>query len=244
MKINKLTIGSWITLSHPAIVEIMSKSGYDWLCIDMEHSCISKNEMTNLIRVIEANKCFAFVRVAKNDEVEIKKALDAGAHGIVVPQINSRKDALKLIEYAHYPPKGKRGVGLSRAQNYGRDLDQYMKKVNKDLKIIAIIESKEAIENLDEILDVELISGSMIGPYDLSASHGCIGQLKNKKVTNSIEKYEKIAKKYDKPFGFHAVNESRINVKVKIKKGYRFLAIGYDAHFLMKESDRRVQELK
>ncbi len=244
MDINKLTFGSWITLGHPAIAEIMSKSGYDWLCIDMEHSSITLNEMTTLIRSIEANDCFAFVRVAKNDEIEIKKALDAGAHGIIVPQINTREDALKLIEFAHYPPRGKRGVGLSRAQSYGKNLDGYMKKINKNLKIIAIIESKEAIRNLDDILDTDLINGSMIGPYDLSASHGCIGKLNDKNVIKSINRYEKIAKKYNKPLGFHAVNVNKKEAKNKIKKGYKFLAIGYDALFLMNESDKKIDELK
>ena len=244
MEINKLTIGTWITLGHPAIAEILSGSGYDWLCIDMEHSSITHNEMTALIRSIEANNIFAFVRVAKNDEIEIKKALDAGAHGIIVPQINTKQDALKLIEFAHYPPKGKRGVGLSRAQNYGRNLEKYINKTKKNLKIIAIIESKEAIDNLDEILKVDLISGSMIGPYDLSASHGLVGKLKDKKIKESIRKYEKIAIKYKKPFGFHSVNENKNEVKKKIKKGYKFLAIGYDAHFLFKESDKRFQEIK
>ena len=123
MRNKKITFGSWITIGHPAIAEIMLKSGYDWLCIDMEHSLINLDQMTSILRSLETNGCFTFVRVGKNDELEIKKVLDSGVKGIIVPQINTKEDAQKLIEFSHYPPKGKRGVGLSRAQGYGRNFE-------------------------------------------------------------------------------------------------------------------------
>ena len=244
MKKNKITFGSWITIGHPAIAEIMAKSGYDWLCVDMEHSLINLDQMTSISRSLELNNCFTFVRVGKNDELEIKKVLDAGVKGIIVPQINSKEDAQRLIEFSHYPPKGNRGVGLSRAQGYGRNFENYKNRINNELEIIAIIESKQAIENLHDILSTDGITGSMIGPYDLSASYGNPGDIMNKEVQQAIKSYENIAKKFDKPFGYHAVNDSNKQILSKIKNGYKFIILGFDAKFLSDASDQYVSRIK
>ena len=244
MRNKKITFGSWITIGHPAIAEIMLKSGYDWLCIDMEHSLINLDQMTSILRSLESNDCFTFVRVGKNDELEIKKVLDSGVKGIIVPQINTKGDAQKLIEFSHYPPKGKRGVGLSRAQDYGRNFEGYKSLIHKELEIIAIIENKQAIENLHDILSVDGITGSMIGPYDLSASYGKPGDILANEVQQAIKSYEFIAKKFDKPFGYHAVNESNKKILEKIKRGYKFIALGFDAKYLSDASDQYLSRIK
>ena len=127
LKKNRLTVGSWITIGHPAIPEILFNAGFEWLAIDMEHNTIDKSMMQNLISVIQSKDIAALVRVEKNDEVFIKHALDSGADGIIVPMIKSKNDAINAVEYAKYPPLGKRGVGLSRAQNYGQNFEDYKK---------------------------------------------------------------------------------------------------------------------
>ena len=108
---NSFSVGSWITLGHFSIAEIMSKAGFDWLCIDLEHSVIDYYEMQQLILTIESNNCIPFVRVSANDPIIIKRALDAGAKGIIAPMINNKNDAVDLIDNIKYPPIGKRGVG-------------------------------------------------------------------------------------------------------------------------------------
>ena len=115
----KVLIGSWITLNHFSIAEIMSEAGFDWLCIDMEHSVIDYFEAQQLIAIIQSKGIKAFVRVGENNARIIKRVLDAGADGIIVPMVNSKEEAIKAIEAVKYPPKGKRGVGLARAQKYG-----------------------------------------------------------------------------------------------------------------------------
>ena len=123
---NHLTIGSWITLGHTAIAEIFAKAGYDWLVVDLEHSTISIEQAGELIRVIDLSGVAPLVRLTSNEPNQIKRVMDAGAHGIVVPMVNSPDDAVRAVEATRYAPKGVRGVGLARAQKYGAAFQEYL----------------------------------------------------------------------------------------------------------------------
>ena len=154
----KYTIGSWITLDNIAVAEIMAKSGFDWLCIDLEHTVIDYKELQSLIAIISYNNIEVFVRVGANDELIIKRVLDAGANGIIVPLIKNADDVKKSIQFSFYPPVGKRGVNsLSRAQGYGFEFEKYLDKVNKSIKVIAQIEHIDAIYQLENILKVKFL---------------------------------------------------------------------------------------
>ena len=133
------SIGSWITLGHFSIAEIMAKAGFDWLCVDLEHSVIDYSEAENLFAMIDYNDCIPFARVGSNEPLIIKRVLDAGAKGIIAPMINNVEDAKKLVESVKYPPLGKRGVGLARAQEYGFNFNEYKKNISLEIKIIAQI---------------------------------------------------------------------------------------------------------
>ena len=137
-KINskKLTLGSWITLGHPAIAEIMARAGFDWLVVDLEHSVIDLNMASDLIRVIDLCGVAPLVRLTSNDQNQIKRVMDAGAHGIIVPMVNSVEDAKKAINSLYYPPIGNRGVGLGRAQNYGIEFEEYKKWAKTEIIFI------------------------------------------------------------------------------------------------------------
>ena len=113
---NQLSIGSWVTIAHPNIIEIMATAGFEWLCIDMEHTTIDLSMAQVLITTIHAKGMKALVRVSKNEEVIIKKVMDAGADGVIVPMVKSKEDAMQAVDYVKYPPFGKRGVGLYKAQ--------------------------------------------------------------------------------------------------------------------------------
>lgn len=227
-----LTIGSWITLAHPAIAEIMAKAGFDWLVVDMEHSVITIREAEELIRVIELCSVVPLVRLSANDPVQIKRVMDAGAHGIIVPMVNTREDAIKVVNAVKYPPVGTRGVGLARAQGYGFEFEKYREWVNKESIVIVQIEHIEAVNNLEEILDVDGVDGSIIGPYDLSGSLGYPGEFDRQEVKQALLRYEDICKKMNKPMGFHVVQpDSEIAISYK-GKGYVFLAVGVDMLYL------------
>lgn len=229
---NRFVIGSWITLADTAIAEIMSDAGYDWLAVDMEHSAITLADTQELVRVIELSGVAALVRVGENNAALIKRVMDTGAHGVIVPMVNTRDDALKAVRAVKYPPEGTRGVGLARAQGYGMGFQKYRSWAAANSIVIAQIEHIDAIDNLEDILSVEGVDGSMIGPYDLSGSLGHPGDFERKDVKNALLRYEKVCRKMKKPMGFHAVNpDIELAMQYK-KKGYSFLAVGLDTLYL------------
>lgn len=232
IKKNKHSIGSWITLGHNSIAEIMAAAGFDWLTIDMEHSVIDLPQAQSLIATIKANGLNALVRVSKNEEVIIKRVMDAGADGIIVPMINSADDAKQAVSYVKYPPEGKRGVGLARAQGYGTTFNEYKDWLKKESIVIAQVEHIKAVENIESILPVKGIDGIMIGPYDLSGSMGFPGEYDRKDVKEAIARVEKACKKSGKWLGFHVIPPDHKALNEKITAGYNFLAFSIDFLFL------------
>jgi 2-keto-3-deoxy-L-rhamnonate aldolase RhmA len=229
---SKVQLGSWITLNNPSIAEIMSDAGFDWLCIDLEHSVTDYFEAQQLIAAIQSKGIKAFVRVGENNTRIIKRVLDAGADGIIVPSVNSAAEAKKAVQAVYYPPFGKRGVGLARAQGYGFQFDEYREGKAKEIILIAQIEHVKAIDELDEIIQTEGIHGTFIGPYDLSGSLGKPGQYDDDDVKDALLQYDRIASKYNKLIGFHVVPPDYKLVEEKILKGYNFIAFSFDAFFL------------
>jgi 2-dehydro-3-deoxyglucarate aldolase len=239
-----LTIGSWITLGHPSIAEIMVKAGFDWLTVDMEHSVITLHQAQQLIQVIELSGVTPLVRVGENDPTLIKRVMDAGAHGVVVPMVNCRDDAINAVNAVKYPPIGTRGVGLARAQGYGFEFEKYREWVNKESIVIVQIEHIEAVNNLEEILSVDGVDGSIIGPYDLSGSLGYPGEFDRQEVKQALLRYEDICKKMNKPMGFHVVQpDSEIAISYK-GKGYVFLAVGTDTLYLGNSCKESMMKIK
>jgi 2-dehydro-3-deoxyglucarate aldolase len=228
----KVQIGTWITIGHPSIAEIMASADFDWVCVDLEHSVIDYYEAQLLIAAIQSKGKMAYVRVGANDPTIIKRVLDAGAEGIIVPMVCNAEDARRAVDAVRYPPIGKRGVGLARAQGYGATFEEYKNSKAKDIKLIALIEHIDAIKNLGEILETDGIDGSFIGPYDLSGSLGKPGRYDEPDVQAAMSEYEKVAGEYDKWIGSHVVPPDHELVQEKIDKGYNFIAFSVDELFL------------
>ena len=220
----ELTIGSWITLGHPSIAEIMAKAGFDWLVVDMEHSAIELGQAQNLIQVIELAGCVPLVRVGENNPNLIKRVMDAGAHGVIVPMVNTEEDAIRAVKAVKYPPVGTRGVGLARAQGYGTDFEGYRNWVNDKSIVIVQVEHIEAVTNLEKIL--------IIGPYDLSGSVGKPGEFDDPGVKEALKKVAETSKEFNALSGFHVVPPDPDQVKEKIEEGYSFIAYSLDTLFL------------
>jgi 2-dehydro-3-deoxyglucarate aldolase len=240
----KTSIGSWITLNHPSIAEIMADAGFDWLCIDMEHSVTDYFEAQQLILAIQSKGIKAFVRVGENNTRIIKRVLDAGADGIIVPSVNSAEEAQKAVSAIKYPPKGTRGVGLARAQSYGFGFEHYRDINSKEIKLIVQIEHINAIKELDKILSIEGVDGTFIGPYDLSGSIGKPGQWDDPEVVEALQIYESTAIQYNKLMGFHVVPPDYNLVIEKQNKGYNFIAFSFDAYFLGHKIREQLSPLK
>jgi 2-dehydro-3-deoxyglucarate aldolase len=228
----ELTIGSWVTLGHPSIAEIMAKAGYDWLTVDMEHSAITLHQAQQLVQVIELAGCVPLVRVGKNDANLIKRVMDAGAHGVIVPMVNCRKDAEQAVASVKYPPKGNRGVGLARAQGYGNSFERYKKWNDEESIVIVQVEHIKAVENLEDILSVDGVDGFIIGPYDLSGSLGVPGQFDHPDVVEALEKVKEVSKRLDVLAGFHVIPPTVDEFNEKVEEGYRFIAHSLDILFL------------
>ena len=227
-----VTIGSWITIGHQAIIDILAEAEFDWLTIDMEHTSIDLNELQILVGFIQSHNIAALVRVSKNEEVIIKRVLDAGADGIIVPMVCTKEDALQAVSYAKYPPFGKRGVGLNRAQRFGFGFEEYKKWIDGNLVIIAQIEHIKGVENIEEIIKTEGIDGVIIGPYDLSGSVGVPGNFNDEKLMSAIEEVEKKCNIYQKSLGYHVIEPNGDLVIEKINSGYNFIAFSTDFKFM------------
>lgn len=244
LKNNELTIGSWIMMNDPISIEVMALAGFEWLAIDIEHTSISLESTENLIRTIQSSDMNALVRVSKNEEVVIKKVLDMGADGIIVPMICSKEEAQQAVSYSKYPPMGKRGVGLYRASGYGSKFDEYKKWVEEELVVIAQIEHINAVKNIDEILKVEGIDGTLIGPYDLSGSIGYPGDFDRSDVKDAIQTVLDRCKENNIPSGFHVVDTNPEKLMLKINQGCTFLAYGIDYFFLKDSAINGMEKIK
>jgi len=244
LQYNQPTLGSWLTLAHMSIPEIMALAGFDWLVVDMEHSVIELNEAQVLISQIEANGMVPLVRVSENNPNLIKRVMDAGAHGVIVPMVNSRSEAVSAVNAVRYPPVGRRGVGLARAQRYGYGFDEYREWLQAHSLVIVQIEHIEAIKNLEDILSVPGVDGSIIGPYDLSGSLGWPGEFERPEVKMTLERYERVCDALGKPKGFHVVQPDPEKVKAYLSRGYSFIAVGLDTLYLGNKCSEVMGEIR
>ncbi|MBL4759504.1 MAG: hypothetical protein JKY80_01435 [Mariprofundaceae bacterium] len=227
-----LTVGSWLSLSDLDVCEMMAKSDFDWLVVDMEHSSIGLKEMSRMVQVIDLAGCCPLVRVGANDPLLIKQALEAGAEGIIVPMVNNVAEAKAAVSAAHYPPKGVRGVGLYRAQDYGAGFEAYQKKAATNTVVIVQIEHRDAVNNLAAIMDVDGVDAFMVGPYDLSGSFGKPGDFDAPETVEALAKVRDYCVSGAKAGGIHAVLNAGDDLSKRIDEGYRFIAYGSDMIFL------------
>lgn len=228
----ELIVGSWITLAHPAIAEIMARAGFAWLAVDLEHSVITIGEAEELIRVIELCGVVPLARLSSNDPVQIKRVMDAGAHGIIVPMVNSAPEAEQAVAAVRYPPQGRRGVGLARAQGYGSAFESYRDWQNHETIVIVQVEHIQAVENLAAILAVAGVDGFIVGPYDLSGSLGVPGQFEHPLMIEAMERIRNVGGQSGKAPGIHIIEPDREQLKQRIAEGYRFVAYSLDIRML------------
>ena len=225
-------IGSWITLAHPAIAEIMAKAGFDWLAVDLEHSVITIREAEELIRVIDLYGVAPLVRLSANDPVQIKRVMDAGAHGVIVPMVNSAAEAENAVAAVQYPPRGRRGVGLARAQGYGVQFSQYREWLELNAVVIVQIEHINAVNNMESIMAIDGVDGFIVGPYDLSGSLGVPGQFDHPLMQEAMQKISTVSKGIRKISGIHVVEPDVDQLQQYVQDGYRFLAYSVDFRML------------
>lgn len=228
------TIGTWLSMAHESIAEILAGAGYDWVVVETEHTAIDVSEVLRLIMAIEGQGCVPLVRLAWNDPIQTKAVLDSGAAGVLVPMVNSPDEARAAVEAVKYPPLGKRGVGLARAQGYGQNFQRYVEQANADTLLMIQIEHIDAVNRIDEILSIDGIDGTFIGPYDLSMSMGLPGQLDHPDIITAKRRVLEATLARGLTAGIHLVHPDRAPADMAscLADGYRFIALGTDILFL------------
>lgn len=225
LKKDELLIGSIMTLPSREIAEILKQNGYDWIFLDLEHSVMDMKDASGILQTVEPEVHCA-IRIPALDEVWIKKTLDIGATGIIIPQIQTAEEALRAVQLCQYPPQGIRSVGIARAQGYGKNFGEYVDQANDQIAVILQIEHILGVDNIEDILKVSGISAIFVGPYDLSASLGKTGQIGDPDVQKAISKVTDSARKASVPLGIFGVDIDA--VKPYIDCGYRLVAVGID----------------
>lgn len=242
LKNGEVTIGSWVCLNSSIGAAIMAKSGWDWLVIDAEHGVIDYRDMVEAIQAILATQTIPIVRVAWNDPALIKRALDAGAMGILVPMVMSAEEAKRAVEAVRFPPEGKRSVvGVAAEVLHG---ENYLERANQEILLAVQIEHKDATERADEICRVDGVDVVFVGPYDLAASMGLLGTnfKQNPVWQETVRKVLIAAQGVGKPAGIHA--QSVEEAETYFRQGFRFLAVGSDVQFLRSAVNLTLSELK
>jgi 4-hydroxy-2-oxoheptanedioate aldolase len=234
--------GLWLTLDSPAATEVLAESGYAWLLLDLEHSCIDLSSVLHHLRAAVGGTAEVVVRVPTNEPVVFKRLLDAGVRSFMVPMVQSPEQARAAVAATRYPPQGVRGVaGTTRATRYGRTAD-YLQQAHLDICIVAQLESAEAIADAERIGAVSGIDALFVGPNDLAANIGKLGQPGCPEVQDLIETALVKSRKIGKAAGI--LNFKPGDARNLFERGYSFIAVGSDAGILAKRSESLLAELK
>ena len=242
MKDRRLQIGLWSSLCSNIGAEIIAYSGFDWILLDTEHS---PNELPGLLSQLQALKggtASPVVRAAWNDTVLIKRILDIGAQSILLPYVQTPEEAKRAVQAVRYPPNGVRGVaGGSRASNFGR-VNGYLTKADAEICLLIQVETRSALDQIEAIASVEGIDGVFIGPADLSASLGHLGNIQHPEAQAAIQDAARRLAKVGKASGILTGVEAE--AKRYIEWGYNFVAVGTDTALLRAAGDNLVKTFK
>jgi 4-hydroxy-2-oxoheptanedioate aldolase len=238
----RLQIGLWSSLCSNIGAEIIADSGFDWLLFDTEHS---PNELPSLLAQLQAvgrGTATPVVRAAWNDPVLIKRILDIGCQTLLIPYVENAGEAERAVAAVRYPPRGIRGVSASsRASRYGR-VTGYLQKADAEIALLVQVETRAALEQLEAIANVEGIDGVFIGPSDLAASFGQIGNVQAPEVQTAIRGAARRLGNVGRACGILTVNEAE--ARRYIEWGYQFVAVGIDTNILARSADALAKSFK
>jgi len=238
----KLQIGLWLSLCSNIGAEIVSDSGFDWLLLDTEHSPNEIPGLMSQLQAVELGTATPIIRPAWNDAVLAKRCLDIGAQTLLFPYVQNAEEAKAAVASTRYPPQGIRGVAVaSRASRYGR-VPGYLTKANSEICVLVQVETREAMTQLEAIAKVDGVDGVFIGPSDLAASLGHLGNPQAPEVQAAIKDAVTRLKAVGKPAGILTGNEEE--ARKYIDWGYLFVAVGADVGLLAKNADALAKKFK
>lgn len=236
-------LGVVITMPSPSVVESLARAGFDWMWLDLEHSPIDLETADRMIQATQGTEIVPIVRVAWNRHWLAKPVLDMGAKGVIMPCVNSKPEAVAAVQALRYPPEGVRGVGASvAARRWGLPTSEYLKVANQEILAILQIENIEAVNRIDEILTIPGIDLIFIGPNDLAASMGLLGQTTHPRVEEAIQKVLAATKKAKVPAGILGFSPDEANRR--IEQGFQFIAVASDGGLLSSGAKDVLRQIK
>lgn len=246
LKNKDIVAGSWLNTGSPVVAELMAQCGFDYICVDVEHSAVDLPQTQQLFQAIRSGNqhCAPFVRLHGVDYPFVKRYLDAGAMGVIAPLVVCKEEVETLIRATKYPPLGQRGVGFCRANNYGMNLSQSLKTADDEITLVVQIEHIDAVKNIDEILSVDGVDAAFIGPYDLSASMGIPAQFDHPDYLQAIRNIQQACERHGVASGIHVVKPDTSEVDQRIREGYRLIAYSLDITLLTTYFQQGVDAIK
>ncbi len=236
---NQQTVGGWLAVASPFTAELMAQVGFDWLCLDMQHGLLDYNDVKQMLPAIATTDTIPLVRVPWNEPYEIMKVLDAGAYGVIIPLVNNREEAHQAVAACRYPPAGIRSFGPARAAIYGGK--GYAEGANDQLACIVMIETAEALENLDDIMSTPGLDGVYIGPSDLAYALGLPPRGDNNEPTHvaAVTRIFDTARQHGIAAGIHT--GSLEYTKRYLKQGFHMVTLGSDKGFMERLASSELQ---
>ncbi len=244
LKAGKPSIGTWLSLGNITAARFLARAGFAWLTVDIEHSLVDWETATHIFASVADAGCTALARVPSNRHDHIKRVLDNGAHGIVVPMVNSREEAQAAVAAAKYPPVGNRSVGGAvHALNFDTTANEYYARANDEILVVLQCEHITAVENADAIFSVPGIDAIFVGPHDLAASmRGSDGKAPSGEATTQVMKriFDACRRNKVAP-GLHC--GSAEEARVRIDEGWQFLAVASELRMMLNAAENVVREL-
>lgn len=237
------TAGAWLSLCSSISAEVMSRAGFDWLLVDMEHGHGDYQTLLAQLQAIEGSPVIPIVRVQWNDPAVIKRVLDIGAYGVMIPWIADRREAEAAVRATKYPPAGIRGIaGSHRAGGYGRHAAEYWKRANDEILVVLQVETPTAVADVEEIVKLPGLDVLFIGPADLSTGLGHMGDPGHPEVRAAMERVETAAKAHGIALG--NITRSWEQARELYKRGYQFLTLCSDTSLLVQGATEVVRRFE
>ena len=239
---NQQTIGCWLSVANPYTAEAIANLDFDWVCVDLQHGMIDYTDLRGMLPAISTTNTIPLVRVPWNEPYEIMKVLDAGAYGVIVPMVNNREEAERAVHACRYPPYGNRSFGPIRGALYGGK--GYAQEANNQLACIAMIETKEGTEKLEEIVTTPGLDGIYIGPADLALSMGLPvrGDQPEEEHLEMVKNILATAKKHGVAAGIHT--SSLEYTEKYLALGFHFVTLATDSVHMVKNAARELAAAK
>ena len=236
------TIGGWLSIGNAYSAELMAHLGFDWLCADMQHGMIGDHDLRQMLPAMSTTDVTPLVRVPWNDPATIMKTLDAGAYGVIVPMINNRQEALKAVSACRYPPEGQRSFGPIRAALYGGE--GYAAEANRQVACIGMIETRQGLDNLEEIVTTPGLDGIYIGPADLALAIGLapVGDNDDPAHVATVDRIFKACRAHGLAVGIHTW--SAAFTRRYLEQGFQFVTLGTDSGFMAKKASADLREAR